>query len=268
MKLRLARAAMLTLLASGCALLGSLFEKPTVTLRRVDVTDVSFSAIGARFVFAVENPNAIGADVARLDYQFTIDGHQLAEGHGDQAFQVPAHGTGEMALPVRIRFADFSQSLQALVSKTSVPYTVQVRLGFQSPAGIIEVPVSQSGSFPVPQLPDVRLASVSVRDMGLGGATLDIGLQLQNRNAFAVPLGGFSYRVLVEGAPIATGAAQPGQLAASATQVTPLAVRVDFLSAGLAVARALQGGGASVTLDGALDLGGFNLPVHLSQLLR
>src|SRR5262249_23621607 len=143
--------------ASGCAAFGGLFQKPTVTLERVEITRIAFDGIGANFVFAVQNPNAIGADLASLRYQLTIDGHALAEGQGNQTLQVPAHGTGALVLPVSIRFVEFAESLLALFQKQVVPYTIDTRLGFQSPAGVIEIPIQSSGTFPVPRLPSVDL---------------------------------------------------------------------------------------------------------------
>jgi hypothetical protein len=46
-----------------------------------------------------------------------------------------------------------------------------------------------------------------------------------------------------------------------------ITAHLDFLSLGLNVARAIQAGGAQVSLDGAFDLGGYSAPLHLSGSL-
>jgi LEA14-like dessication related protein len=259
---------LLLLLQPACATLGQVFTPPTVTLQRVDIERISFSGIAARFIFSVENPNPIGLDLARLGYQITIDGHQLAEGRGDQPLAVPARGTGELALPVEIKFVEFAESLAALFEKDIVPYGIRTLLGFSTPAGVIEVNLAKEGTFPVPRLPDIRFDRVLVGDVSLGGATLSLGLKLGNRNGFSVPIGALRYAVAVEGVRVAESATSPMDLAANATRDVDLSVHVNFLSAGISLARAIQSGSAQVTLTGGLDLGGFTQPINLLTSLR
>lgn len=254
-------------LLAGCSYLFSLIDKPTVTFRRCDITDVSFTAIGAKFIFDVQNPNSFGVDLARLTYQINIDGHELAEGRAEQPFHVPANGTGEVVLPVTVRFADFAASVESVFQKDTLPYTIRTRLGFATSAGVLEVPIATSGTFPAPRLPDVSLASAGARDLGPTGATLVLDLRIRNPNAFPVPLGALSYHVSINGTEIANGGASPGRLESRSTQPLPLSIRVDFLRSGLSLVGALMAGQATVALDGQLDLIGFQLPIRLQQSL-
>ena len=47
----------------------------------------------------------------------------------------------------------------------------------------------------------------------------------------------------------------------------PITARIDFLKTGLGLMSAITGGNATVTFDGALDLGFYQHPVHLEQRL-
>src|SRR5437660_7020484 len=98
-----------------CANLDTLFQRPTFSFLRMDIAELSFTGAAVMFHFAVDNPNPVGIDLARLAYQLTIDGHALAEGEGAQALHLPGNGTGELALPVSIRYLDFAQSIAALI---------------------------------------------------------------------------------------------------------------------------------------------------------
>jgi LEA14-like dessication related protein len=257
----------LVALLLGCALFGNLFEKPRVTLSRVDVTRVSFTGIAANFVLHVDNPNAIGADLARLTYQLTIDGHTLAEGQGQNTVSIPAHGTGEVVLPVSIQFSEFAQSVAAVFERQNIPYQIHTTLGFQSPAGIIDVALESSGSFPAPRLPRVSLGGLRLAQASLGALRLEFDLSLTNPNAFAIPLGALNYRVRVSGADIARGVAPPVELGAGVTQPVHLGIEIDLLRAGFAAARALQSGSAEVAVEGDLDLGVLKLPIQLLERL-
>ena len=267
---RLLRAvAVLALLASshGCAMLNQLFQKPAVSLRSVDLTSLSFTGIGANFVLGVDNPNPVGIDLARLAYQVTIEGKQLAQGQANQAVSVPASGAGTITLPVSIRFTDFVASIQALLTKRQVNYSIAMSPGFNTPLGIIDVPLAHSGQFPVPQVPQVSLGTPSLGGLDLTGATLSLPIVIHNKNGFPLPTTGLSYGLTVAGAAVLSATAAPGPLAANQQTSVPITARINFAQVGLGVMNALRGGGAPIALNGLLDLGGYKLPLNLATNL-
>lgn len=257
----------LALPLAGCALLGSLVQRPSVSLKRVDITQVSFEGISANFVLAVQNPNPIGLGLARLAYRLTVDGHQFADGTANQAVNIPAQGTGQVVIPVGIKFVEFAQSLAALFTRQTVPYSIETKLGFGTPAGVLDIPLSHSGTLPVPRLPNIQLASCRLGSIGLTGATIELLLGAHNPNAFAVPLGALSYQVSVAGTQVLSSSAPGGTLTAGGSNPIQISAHLDFASLGLGVVRAIQGGGAEVALDGGLQLGGYTMPLHLAARL-
>jgi LEA14-like dessication related protein len=256
--LALAPVVLLAAAAPGCGLFGALFEKPIVTFKNVDLDTVRYEGIGATFVFTVENPNAIGADLAQLGYQITVDGHAFAAGQSDRALHVPAQGAGELRLPVSIRFAEFAQSLESLVQKQAVPYTLSVQLGFGTPAGVLTVPLSTSGTFPVPRLPRVAFGGLSPGGIDLSGASVRATLQLSNDNPFPIAVGAFRGRLLVGGSPVANVESAPIELPASGTQAVALTARIDAMG----MIGGFSSGSTDVSVDGAFDLGGWPWPVR------
>jgi LEA14-like dessication related protein len=254
----------LTPLLGACAWLSSVAQRPTVSLRSVDLKEISFTGLSVDFVLAVTNPNPIGLDLARLVYQITVDGHQFVEGAANQALHLPAEGVGEAHVPVSVKFVDLAESLEALFTKRTVPYTLATRLGFGTPVGVLEVPLSTSGTFPVPQLPDVHFVSAALGDLSLAGADLVVQLGVRNPNSFAVPFGNLSYQLSVAGTPVISSGVPVGNVGPSASSPVPIRAHLDFLGLGLGLAHAVQAGGAEVALDGQLDLGSYKAPLHLS----
>lgn len=257
----------LALGSTSCALLEQVFQKPTVSMRSVDLTSLSFTGIGANFVMNVKNPNAIGINLARLGYQLNIEGKQLAAGQGNQAVSIPAMGQGEITLPVAIKFSDFVDSIEALFKKDNVAYNIALAPGFTTPLGVLDIPLSHAGNFPTPKLPDVSLGSPSVGGIDLTGASISLPIQINNKNGFALPVSGLNYSLAVAGTSIVTAGANPGDLPANKQTAVPITARIDFLKAGLGVASAIRGGAANVGLTGALDLGGYKLPLNLTTRL-
>jgi LEA14-like dessication related protein len=252
--------------STGC---GELFEKPHVSVRRVDITSVNFAGVSATIVFAVENPNLLGVDLASFGYQLTIDGHALVQGAvAKQALHVPARGTGELQVPIGFQFVQLAEALDSLFTKTQLPFTIATQLGFGSPVGVINIPLSYSNSFPVPQLPTLALGGATAASAGIQGAELSTTLQVHNPNGFALPVGALGVAVSVSGVKLADASTPPQQLAANATVPIRLGAHLDYLRAGLGIVNAIQSRAATVALDGSFDLLGYGLPVHLKTTLR
>ncbi len=254
-----------SLASAGC---DQLFTKPTVSIRRVDVTSLSFSGIGVSFVFAVENHNVIGIDLARLAYQLTVDNHPFVEGAGNNPLHVPANGVGELTLPVSFKFTELAEALASIFTKRQVPFTIRTRLGFGTPLGVLDVPLSHSGTLPVPQLPTLSIANAGVGGIDASGAGLSVTINVHNNNEMALPVGALSYALSINGAPIVQAATPPTHLPAGATLPLTISARLDFFRVGMGIFRAVESRSATIALDGSFDLAGYAMPVHLSQALR
>jgi LEA14-like dessication related protein len=256
---------LVTCFATSC---GPLFEKPRVSVKRVDLVSVDWSGVAVSFVFAVENPNVLGLDLAKLSYQLTVDGHAFVAGAGDHPLHLPAQGTGEVTLPVSFRFVDLAQALASLFTKRQVPYTIATRLGFGTPLGVLEVPLSYAGTMPVPQLPSIVLGAANVGGLDVAGATVSLQLNVRNNNSFALPLGPLRYGLSINGAPIVDATTPPSHLPAGGVLPLVISAHLDFLRVGLGILRAIQSRSATLALDGTFALGGYNMPVHLQTTLR
>ncbi len=257
--------ALLFVLAAGC---GPLFQKPSASVKRVDITHVDFGGISFDIVFSVYNPNIIGLDLATLQYQLTVDNHRFVAGSTNRALHVPAEGTGELHVPLSFRFVELAEALVSLFQKPVVPYTIATTLGFGTPLGVINVPISHSGSFPVPRIPTVSLASAAVGNVNMRGADVEVLIRMQNTNSFASPINGLDYSLTLEGAPIASAGTGPVNLPPMASHDVPVRAHADFLQAGLGILRAVEARSATVALQGNLVLAGFTIPVNVSTRIQ
>jgi LEA14-like dessication related protein len=256
---------LLSVSLAGCS---PLFDKPRVSVRRLDITGVSFTGVDATLVLAVDNPNVLGLDLARLSYRLTVDGHDFIQGAGQHTLHVPPQGSGELQLPISIKFVELGQALASLFTKRQVPFSIATTLGFGTPIGVIDVPLSHSGQMPVPQLPTLTMGPASVGAIDVGGANMSLTIQVRNSNSFKIPVGALKYGLSINGVTLVNAATQARELAAGATIPLVVSARLDFLRAGFGIVRAVQSRSATVALAGSFDLLGYTMPVNLQTTLR
>jgi LEA14-like dessication related protein len=268
MRVRLPSLAFLVAATIFTASCDQLFTKPTVSVERVDITALSFQGIGANIVFRIENHNALGIDLAKLVYQLTVDNHPFVQGAANNPLHVPAAGVGQLTLPVSFKFTELAQALASIFTKLQVPFTIKTELGFGTPLGVLTVPLSHSGTMPVPQLPSLSIGDAAVGGIDVAGASLSVTIAVRNNNSFVLPVGPLAYALTINGAPILSASTAPTQLAAGGTLPIKIGARLDFLRVGIGVLRAVQSRSANLAVDGNFDLLGYSMPVHLQRTLR
>jgi LEA14-like dessication related protein len=146
-----------------------------------------------------------------------------------------------------------------------IRYKASGELGF----GPVVLPLKHEGTFAAPKMPKVDVGSPQVTSLSLMGARLGLPLQIENLNAFPLPLGGILGTVDIAGSQvgrIALPAAAPVPAKGHTTVNVPL--NVSFLQSGAAVAQAIRTGVAEVKIDGILNAAGASIPVKVSKTVE
>lgn len=259
-------------LLAGCAALQnfaqSAFTAPTLDFKSADVTDVSLSGATVNLVYTVHNPNSVGLSLADVDYSFLVEGKQVAAGRPPHGLHLPANGSADVTFPAQVKFADLGAVLETFLTKDVAHYRAEGHLGVDTPIGVVTLPLSKEGQFPVPKVPAVAFQAPHVTDLSWNGATLQIPLTVTNRNGFALPVGGISGNLKIAGVPvgeITTGGL--GALEPNARREVTLPLTVHFTSAAVGLVQALRGGEANIQFSGSLQSGAARIPVQKAQLL-
>lgn len=263
----------LPLLAAGCALVrsavSSAFEKPTVTFRDAKLPHIDFEGAELDLVFLVTNPNSMGIDLTRADYQLLVEGKQVVAGKPEKGLVIPARGTTEVTFPARVHWAEIAPALQALFAMDQVHYKASGTLGVDSPVGPVTLPLSHEGTFAPPKMPKFDIGAPKITSLSLTGARLAVPLKISNANWFPLPLAGILGEVEIAGAKvgrIAMAEQAPVPAGKDATLMLPL--DVSFLSAGAAAAQAIRTGIAEVKIDATLRAAGATLPVKVARTVE
>ena len=257
----------LVLPSAGCAFLLSLLngslQRPTLSVRNLELTSFTLDELTLQLDCDVDNPNAFALDLARFEYSLALDGHPLVGGTLNKGLSVPAQGHASVGFPMSFRLADAGLAIADLLQKDAVAYDLKTTLGFNSPIGVVDVPINKSGTLPVPRLPDLHLDGARLAGVGFSGADLGVRISLGNRNHFALPLGALQYSIAIDGSVVASGSTAAPTLPADGNAVLEIPIHIDFFGAGRAVMSAVESRRITVHLTGALDVARFHksLPV-------
>ncbi|MDZ7703136.1 MAG: LEA type 2 family protein [Trueperaceae bacterium] len=101
---------LIVLLLSGCIPgVGSLIEAPRFSLApngaqlvRLNPPGVGPAAALFRFDVNVENPNSFGLELAGLDFDFFVEGNQVARSQFREGVQLAANGRSQLTLDVSV----------------------------------------------------------------------------------------------------------------------------------------------------------------------
>jgi LEA14-like dessication related protein len=258
-------------LAAGCALLRQAipFERPTLTFKDARLPSIDFEGAELDLVFLVNNPNAMGIDLAKATYALAVEGKQVVAGAPSKGLQIPARGSTEVTFPARVHWAQIVPALEALFAQDQVHYKASGSIGLNSPIGVIELPLEHEGTFAAPKMPTFEIGTPRITGLSLTTAQLSIPLKINNLNGFPLPLGGLVGDASLAGAHvghISLPEAAPVPSGSSTTLLIPL--DVNFLTAGTAAAQAIKTGIAEVKIDATLNAAGATLPFKVAKTVQ
>lgn len=157
---RLAVAALLLVSLHGCAfaraVLGGQFQRPSLAFQRIQARGWSLQGVDLDVVFRVKNPNDLGLEVARVDYQFEVEGHRIVRGSPNRGVRIPANGSRDLVFPAQVRFAEVLPAVTAIFTRDTLRWRATGTLGVETPIGILDYPLTRSGHVEVPDLRKLR----------------------------------------------------------------------------------------------------------------
>ena len=257
----------------GCATLAQAlqvpFKQPTATFQKLHLRDASLESITLDFEFMVSNPNDVAIKLNTLEYALDVDSKSLAKGTSDKPLELVASGAAPVRLPLTVTYSDLVDNVLMLFSsKETVPYALNVAFGLATPIGTVSIPLEDKGEVPLPKLPDVKVKSVRVGNIGLMGAEVRFELSVANRGQFPIQPRGLDFDIAVAGTSISAGQRDLPTVEADSERTVVIPLRVNFLKLGMAVTKAIRSKSLPYEVKGGLDLGLVKQPFALSGTAR
>jgi LEA14-like dessication related protein len=140
-------------LIGGCAAV----QKPTASVRGMDVSDVTARGFTMNVDVDVHNPNAVALPLTDAEYSLSIGGADIVENSRVRpAAKIPANGTGTLTIPVPVTFENLLAASKGIrQGGGKVSYGIDAGLNFDTGlpvVGVQRVPLRHQGTLDVREL--------------------------------------------------------------------------------------------------------------------
>ncbi len=119
------------------------FEKPAVTVEKIDYRGGNLLQQDFAVRFNIHNPNTRALPVAGLDAELSVDGDRIAAGAADRPFVVPALGDGQFDMSIHVDMA--AGLLKLLAHRDELPYALTGKVRIDLPL-LRSMPFQSTGS--------------------------------------------------------------------------------------------------------------------------
>jgi len=236
--------------SAHCAGGKKLIAKPQLSVESLRVVGLSPTTADLEVTLAVDNPNPLGLNLSRVQYDFSLEGQRLVGGQTDRASSIPAAGVGRVVFPLSVSYQDLVAVYDRVKGQDEVNYTIQGELGLATPLGTLPLPFQSSGRMPVVRLPRLAEVSLKVDSLGLRETRLRLILELENPNAFPLELARLRYRLALAGSDLAAGETSASQtLPSKAAGRIEIPLAVSPFDLGGSVYNLLRGSSADYRME-------------------
>lgn len=248
------------LMVGGCKKfdLGSLnVEKylPKVRFQKMRVERVDFRGMDTNFRFQVENPYPVDLKLASFDYDLALQDSPFLNSASEVGLDLAAGTTSPMDLPARLEFADVLALVKNLQDTDEVDYGLTGTFGVNTPAGKIDVPFDQAGTFPTLKAPKIKPTGIRIANVNLlrQQARIEVDMGITNRaKSHAYGMKDLDWGIDLAGSRVATGVLGDLSVAAGQTETVTLPIDLNLLQLGGTIVNAVT---RKQPLDVRLDAG-------------
>ncbi len=123
-------------------------EMPSVSLRSLDVQQLSLSGAKLLMQLEVDNPNAFSLLLQRLDYGLKLNGYDVGGGLVKQGVKIGQEGRGTVSLPLAVDFNQVGMGLYKALLGQGIQYDLSGSMDASSSNPLLEafrIPLDKQG---------------------------------------------------------------------------------------------------------------------------
>lgn len=246
---------------SGCQAIQNLagsIQKPSLSIKDVQVTDFAFDEIELTYEVEVDNPNPVALQMLSYDYDFNINNNDFVEGSQDKQLRIESSGTSTFEIPMRINFQELYELFSSLRNDDKADYSLMADLHFDLPiVGNTTIPLEKRGTVPLIKLPEIAVSSLEVDDISFSEANLILNLDVENPNGFGLLMNAFAYDLNVNGNNWVEGKSQKAvKITENDSNRIAIPISLDIEQIGTSALQLLNNSsGLNYKLSGRIDFG-------------
>lgn len=217
--------------------------KPTLSFQKFELKGIDFEKADVDFIFKLDNPNPVGLNIAKFDWNLALADQPFLDGVRDKGWELPASGERNLRLPVAINWQKLIETGRAVKGQDEIPFKLNGRFTIETPLGPLTLPYQHDGQLPLLHKPELRLATARVANLNLLQQTARIEVDLGVKNEQASPIGfsKFDYNLKLGGKQVAVGKI-PGltDLTPGKEQVVTLPIDLKLVDFGTQIVQAIK----------------------------
>lgn len=202
--------------------------KPTASVSKTTVQNISFDSVTLGVLVDVMNPNHFNIPTGKLDLNLLVDGKQIAQAMSEESVSLTGKESTQMMVPVKVPYSSLFDLVQSARDGNEFLFDVAGSLAVPMPLiGDISLPLNYSGKAPIPQLPKISISNLSLQDVSLSRLKADLVLNVENNNKFPLDLGALKMDLKADGKQLVS-AAPTGTSTLKAEQTNQLHIPLDI----------------------------------------
>lgn len=251
--------------SSGCAtlcdLLGNFVKAPDLRIKKMDITKMTLTSISTKFFVEIINANPFGFRLDGLDYLLRLDGQEMSKGSARKGITLKPRGKATTELDLDFDLGRTAAAVLKLIEKRSLGYELETVGKFFAKQGGVSVPARFKGTMPMPIIPRLGVKSFAPTSVGASGIGFKVVAEVENTNAFDVPIDGFLFDVKLDGRRVLGNKKVRGlTLKSKKSNLVPFEFDVGLVEVGLSLAELAAGKRLSYEVGSELESGFLKLP--------
>ncbi|MGD8910302.1 MAG: LEA type 2 family protein [Chromatiales bacterium] len=124
-------------------------EMPAVSLRSLDVQQLTLSGARLLLELEVDNPNSFSLLLNKLNYHLKLNGYDVGGGLVDKQVKVQQEGQGRLSLPLNLDFAQAGRGLYSALLGSGIRYDLSGSMEAASSNSMLapfRIPLDKQGS--------------------------------------------------------------------------------------------------------------------------
>jgi LEA14-like dessication related protein len=213
-----------------CQTLSSIIQEPKLSLRSVDIANITLNGIDLITHIDVENPNSFTLPTPKIDWAIAINNNPFTKGIFTSDKSIKGQEKVTMDLPLNISYEGLYKSFKSLIDLKEAAYNLALGVSFPIPLLENKVfPLNYSGKIPLLQLPKLLSGSVRIAKMDYSGLTLACAANIENPNTFPIPLPKMDWDYSVSGKSVLKSSnTKAGQIAAGSAGAANFEISVAY----------------------------------------
>lgn len=126
----------------------SLIEAPSIELKELKISALSFESVEFTALLNADNKNALDLNIDQIDYQMKIADKSLFSGSTKTPILLKSAQNNQVEIPFEIKFKDAKEAFKELIVNRNNIYTFDGT----SKIGIFKVPFSKTGTLKIPNI--------------------------------------------------------------------------------------------------------------------